>query len=448
MASRFRFGKRLGSGGFGVVREAQRLAADGVTVAEDGLAVKLLAEEHLDDAEAVARFRREVRLLERELNHPNIIEVVAMDLEASPPYFVMPLAESNLDQEIQGGRAGEGEWIVPVFISVLEGMAHAHERETPILHRDLKPLNVLLVDGVPKITDFGLGKPLDPEATRLTQTNMGLGTQPYMAPEQFHDAKSVGPTADVYALAKVLWEMLTGREPQILHVDSGAVPPRYRYFIDRCCRREPAERYQSAAEALEAFKHAVVNPRTIDPPIDGAEKLLAEWRDGVESERSETLRHLDEHLQRNAGEYELFFKVIPRLPSDLVDLYMEQLPAEFTSMLRTYDRHISGSLPFAYCDLVADLYRRVFERSEDLELQRLTLGRLLEIGPSHNRWYVGDVVADLLMKVDEPSTAMLTAEVIEQRPDDARWFWQPWMRERALLAPIREAFERIGVDSS
>jgi eukaryotic-like serine/threonine-protein kinase len=445
--TRFRFGQTLGTGGFGVVREAERLADDGLAVAEDRLAVKILAEHHLEDREAVARFRREVRLLERELNHLNIIEVVATDLEASPPYFIMPLAESNLDKELRQGHAGDEAWIVPVFTAVLEGMAHAHERDIPVVHRDLKPLNVLFVQGVPKITDFGLGKPVDPEGTKLTRTDIGLGTQPYMAPEQFHQAREVGPAADVYALGKVLWEMLTGQEPEVLHVAPEVVPARYRYFIEKCCRRQPGERFASAQEALAVFTNQLVNPRSIDPPIEGAEKLVAEWEKASGGERLEVVRRLDEHLQRNGSEFELFFQVVPQLPAELVDLYLSELPAAFASMLRTYDRHVSGSLPFTYCDLLARFYRRVFERTDDLELQRLSMTRLLEVGASHNRWYVGEQVAELLAELREPSTTLLAADVIEQHPDAARWFWDPWVRGKSLPAPVRDAFDRIGVES-
>ncbi len=360
----------------------------------------------------------------------------------------MPLAESNLEAEIEAGRAGDGEWIVPVFSALLEGMAHAHKCESPVLHRDLKPLNILFVNGIPKVTDFGLGKRLDPEATALTRTDVGMGTEPYMAPEQFDNAKAVGPQADVYALGKILWQMLTGDVPEILHVDAQAVPARYRYFIERCCRRDPAERYANAAEALENFRRLAVNPQVVDPPIDTAEKLLAAWDGASQDDRLRTARDLDEHLQRSSSEYELYFKVVPRLPAGLIDLYMDQIPAGFASMLRAYDRHISGSLPFAYCDRVADLYQRIFSRTADLELQRLTLARLLQMGSAHNRWYVGEVVGRLLGAIEDVSTAMIAAEVVHQHPDSARWYWSPWVKDQALLAPIREAFEAVeGKDS-
>lgn len=159
-------------------------------------------------------------------------------------------------------------------------MAHAHDHG--VLHRDLKPPNVLFCGGVPKVADFGLGKRLDPEATKLTKTDMWMGTEPYMAPEQFADAKRVEPPADVYALGKVLWEMLTGRQPDVLHVDISAVPRDFRFFIEKCTRREPAERFGSAGEALATFRMFTVGNDVLDPPMEATEKLVAEWAAAAE----------------------------------------------------------------------------------------------------------------------------------------------------------------------
>jgi serine/threonine protein kinase len=264
--ARFRFGDRIGSGGFGVVKRASLLDAN-ETVVDDGLAVKFLGEEWLDDDEARIRFVREVRLLDDELDHANVMGVVGRNLSASPPWFVMPLAESTLEQELDQ-HAGDREWVTHTFAQILEGVAHAHDRDQPILHRDLKPQNVLFCGEVPKISDFGLGKRLDPEATTLTKTAMWMGTEPYMAPEQFQDAKRVGPPADVYALGKILWQMLTGRVPEILYVELDAVPREFRFFIEKCCRRDPGERYRSAVEAAAAFSVFRASPETVDPPLE------------------------------------------------------------------------------------------------------------------------------------------------------------------------------------
>jgi hypothetical protein len=442
---RFRFGDKIGSGGFGVVKRAVVLADDHETTLRDNLAVKFLAEEWVDDEDARARFVREVRLLDEDLDHDNIVEVVGRNLSAAPPWFVMPMAQSNLEEEVdEAGKSSQREWVIATFAQILQGVAHAHDREVPILHRDLKPKNILFCDGVPKISDFGLGKRLDPDETGLTKTATWMGTEPYMAPEQFQDAKRVGTEADVYALGKILCQMLTGEVPEVLYVDLDAMPREFRFFVEKCCRRNPAERYKNAAEAAAAFAIFTTEPDTLYPPVEGAERIVAEWADAEsEEEKLAILQRLDEHLVRNADEEDLYFKVFPRLPDQLVDLYMDDLPDAFSDRLRTYDGHITGGLPFSYCDLVADFYARLFRRTEDLDLQRTLISRLLDVGASHNRWYVGDIVAGLLGEVEDVSTAMMIAEVLKENAYDSAWFWDPWVRATQLLRPIREAFDQV-----
>jgi serine/threonine protein kinase len=447
---RYRFGQKVGSGGFGVVKQASVIAEDRKTVLQANLAAKFLADELADDEEARSRFVREVRLLDDELHHENVIEVFGRNLSASPPWFVMPLAESNLEQEIvEGGNAGKRDWVVETFSQILDGVAHAHDREVPILHRDLKPKNVLICDGVPKISDFGLGKRLDADATGLTRTAMWMGTEPYMAPEQFQDAKRVGTEADVYALGKILCQMLTGEEPEVLFVDLDSLPQEFRFFVEKCCRRNPDERYKNAAEAAAAFAVFSTEPDTQYPPLEGADRIVAEWAEAESEEaRSQLIRALDEHLLRHVDDEELYFKAIPRLPEPLVDLYMAELPEAFSDRLATYDGHIVGGLPFSYCDVVADFYARLFRRSTDLVLQRMIIARLFEVGAYHNRWYVGEVVAKLLGNVEDISLAMAIAEVVKDQPDYSSWFWDPWVKAVRLLSPIGDAFDAVLVEQS
>jgi eukaryotic-like serine/threonine-protein kinase len=442
---RFRFGEKVGSGGFGVVKRAEQLAEDRNTVLHGDFAAKFLADDLLEDEEARSRFVREVRLLDDELDHPNIIRIVGRNLSADPPWFVMPFAESNLEQEIEeDGRAGDKAWVVDTFTKILSGVAHAHDREVPILHRDLKPKNILICKGEPRISDFGLGKRLDTQDTGLTRTAMWMGTEPYMAPEQFSDAKRVGTEADVYALGKILCQMLTGQVPEVLFVDLEPLPPEFRFFVEKCCRRAPAERYKTAAEAAAAFAVFSIEPATQYPPIEGAERIVAEWAEAESAEdRVALVGRLDEHLTRNSDDEELYFKVIPRLPDKLVDLYMDEMPEAFADRLTTYDGHMVGGLPFAYCDVVADFYARVFRRTSDLGLQRMTIARLIDIGAHHNRWYVGEVVAELLGEVSDLSLAMALAEVIRENPRQADWFWDPWVKAMRLMGPIADAYASV-----
>lgn len=445
--TRFRVERLIGAGTFGMVHEVDVVDDDEDTVLRSGLARKSLSPAFAGDEEAIARFRREVRLYD-ELEHPNIVEVVGRNLAADPPYFLMPLADANLNERLADGRAGDVPWVVDVFAQILEGIAYAHTREVPVLHRDLKPLNILFFGGVPKIADFGLGKRLSTDATQLTRTDIGMGTEAYMAPEQWSAAKTVGPPADVYALGKLLWEMLAGEPPEPLHVELESIPREFRFFVERCTRRRAEERYRDGADALENFRIFVDASHSVEPPTDAAEALVAEWLESGDFERAQVLRRLDDHLARNANQEELYFKVVPRLPEQLVAAYVKTMPEPFAAMLRTYDEHIAGALPFRYTDVVADFYARLWRLSGDLGQRRLLLERLVAMGASHNRFYVGEVVGRLLSEVDDVSTAAMAAEVVRGDPHHSEWFWDPWLRDQRLIAPLDAAFDAITDASS
>lgn len=263
-------------------------------------------------------------------------------------------------------------------------MNYAHSYGSGVLHRDLKPPNVLFVGDEPRISDFGLGKEIGSDSTTITHTAAVMGTAPYMAPEQFDDMKRVGKPADVYALGKILCEMFTGTRPPTLRIDLSGVPPEFHYFISRCCADDPDDRYPDAGEAaLEFDILTAAPPEAIDPPLLAAEKLVQEWTQATDdASRSAVLGRLDEHLARNTGEEQLYFQVVPRLPPELVSSYIAELPDAFRRMLSVYDKHIAGGLPFDYCDLVANLYARVWAEDSDVNLRRMMLARLIDMGAS------------------------------------------------------------------
>jgi serine/threonine protein kinase len=245
---RYRERKPLGAGSFGGVVQADELDEDG-NVVRTGLAVKRLRPMSRRDQEDVARFRREVTLMRR-LNHPNIIEVLDADLDREDPFFVMPLAERTLKREMGRPRAPfavREVWAREVFGAMAAAVAHAHDHG--VIHRDLKPENVLFVDGVLKVADFGLGKDLTSETLALTASNAELGTPLYRAPEQVR-GRDAGKPADVFALGKMLAEMLTGDEATLGVPNLDAVPYHYRAYVESCCARAPADRYADAGLAL------------------------------------------------------------------------------------------------------------------------------------------------------------------------------------------------------
>jgi hypothetical protein len=271
----------LGRGGMGVVYRAWQEDL------EREVAIKMLPAETATSGARSRRFVQEARVLAR-LRHGNIVPVYEAALHRGQPYFVMELMTGG---SLAGARDrfAEPRAAAGLVEQVARAVQHAHDQE--ILHRDLKPLNILLDDrGHPRVSDFGLAKlfsaaaeesvvrggdamqldpPSTPLARGLTATDGVVGTPVYMSPEQFTQPAKVGPAADIWALGVILYELLAGQRPfsekspgglmrAILDVD----PPRLRSLrpqlprsleaiVLKCLAKAPADRYPSAAELAE-----------------------------------------------------------------------------------------------------------------------------------------------------------------------------------------------------
>ncbi|MGH2917845.1 MAG: serine/threonine-protein kinase [Solirubrobacteraceae bacterium] len=437
--ARWRKGEKLGWGRFGVVFAGK--PADGEDVYD--YAIKYLQTDLAQVPEVVKRFEREIEILES-LDHRHVMPVVAKGHNASGvPFFVMRRAsDGSLKDAIEDGRTADEAWSVGVFRDVLGGVAHAHERS--VLHRDLKPSNVLISSGVPVISDFGIAKQIDVDGTTLTRTAQELGTLRYMAPEQAADSKRAGPPADVYALGKILGHMLSGREPTPLAVDLTGVPEQFRWFIDKCCRDDPAERFADAGVALARFEQLLTTPAVELPPLERGQQLAEAAGQAIgDADEASAIEALDAHLRTYAGEEQLFRGVVPRIPKPVLRCWAAKEPNSFRALIRAYDNHINvnGALSFDYCDTIADFLQFVFGITKDLAVHRLVIRRLLEVGVSHNRWHVRDVAVELLASLKSPSEVAAAVEVIDDHQRAASWVAELALK-RPLRAPIVEALRR------
>jgi eukaryotic-like serine/threonine-protein kinase len=270
----FQPSRLMGTGTYGRVYECREQDEHG-TVVRDGLAIKYLGDEWLDDEPARNRFRREVRLT-RGLEHQGIVPILYSNLSAKRPYIVMPLATSNLTERLQGGHAEDRGWSLTLFTRLVHAMSYAHARG--VVHRDLKPDNVLLLKRGPVISDFGMGKDLMAIPTAQTKTSQPMGTLLYMAPEQWTDARSAGYPADVFSLGKLLWELLANRQPRPWEPELDFIEnEQLRGFIGRCTLQEPSMRYRDAQDALRAWSLLDGGLAPARHPLDQAQALIEEW---------------------------------------------------------------------------------------------------------------------------------------------------------------------------
>ncbi len=232
---RYELKDRLGHGGMATVYGARDLKLD------RDVAIKLLADNFAGDDEVRRRFSREARLAAK-LDHPNIVQVFDVGEEEGRPYIVMEQVDGGtLGDRLDGRRRSipsvEG---LRLLSQLCDGLGHAHAKK--LVHRDIKPQNLLLrsSDGCLKITDFGIARVAE-ETTRLTQAGKVIGTERYMAPEQLSDGK-ITPAVDVYACGVVADELL----PQ-------SRPPELREIVERCLREDPSDRFSDARSLGEAL---------------------------------------------------------------------------------------------------------------------------------------------------------------------------------------------------
>src|SRR5271154_742583 len=210
----FQILQKIGSGGMGSVYRALQRDMNRM------VGIKILHPKLANRTDLVARFRREARAMSQ-LTHPNTVKVFLYgELEDGPLYIVMEFLEGkNLNQSVRSEGPFAVERALAVLIQASGALDEAHR--AGIIHRDLKPENIFLVQtstlrDFPKVLDFGLAKvgerQMRPGSVILTQEGMVFGTPEFMSPEQAQ-GRTLAPASDVYSLAIILYEVLTGKLP-------------------------------------------------------------------------------------------------------------------------------------------------------------------------------------------------------------------------------------------
>jgi len=265
---------KLGEGGFGAVY----LAED--EKKKKRVALKIMLQQKVPTPKAIALFNREIEV-NRKLRHKNIIHVEHYFKSSDLHCFALEYMDGGSVWELmrEKGRLDVDE-AVPVMRQILEGLAHAHRKK--IIHRDIKPPNILLSANpdqrIAKLADFGLAKNF--AKAGMTKTNITVagdvcGSPPYMAPEHITNYRFVKAPTDVFEVAATFYHMLTGRivwdlsggincyqailqgtiKPIALF--NPRVPQAVRFVIDKALSRDPAKRFQNGAKMLKAFKKAL-----------------------------------------------------------------------------------------------------------------------------------------------------------------------------------------------
>ena len=267
----------LGRGGMAVVYLARHISLDRL------VALKTISAPLGADAHGRERFRREARAI-AQLEHPRIVSIHDVGTSGGSLYYTMDyIAGPDLGRAMRA-RAIPLREAASIVQKVAEAIAHAHERG--VLHRDLKPGNILLDDAnEPHVTDFGIALELE-GAAGLTLTGDVLGTPPYMAPEALAGGHGKsGPASDVYALGAILFHLLTGRTPftgtsasEILNLALTSSPPSPRLLNPatprdletvclKCLEKSPESRYESAGALADDLRRFLAGEEIRARPI-------------------------------------------------------------------------------------------------------------------------------------------------------------------------------------
>jgi eukaryotic-like serine/threonine-protein kinase len=266
----------LGQGGMGVVYKARQRSLQRLVALKVIRADRLAGLSETEIAQWISRFQAEAETLAA-LDHPDLVSLWEASVHEGQPYFSMKLIEGgNLATEIAAQGQGPGvkkedqRWAAALMVQVARAVHHAHQHG--VLHRDLKPGNILLDrEGRPLVTDFGLAKRLNQAGGSMPSGI--VGTAAYMAPEQAAARKGVSTAADVYGLGAILYEVLTGQPPfrgendfqtLMMVLEQEPQPPSrlnaslhadLEVICLKCLRKEPGQRYASAAALADDLEN-------------------------------------------------------------------------------------------------------------------------------------------------------------------------------------------------
>jgi serine/threonine-protein kinase len=253
--------RELGRGGMGVVYLAHDRAL------ERAVALKVLPAGAFATGREAQRFRFEAEAA-ASLDHPHIVPILAVGESGGRPFFTMKLVAGSLSARLRKDGPLPPDAAARLVAQIARAVHHAHQRG--ILHRDLKPGNILLDEkGEPHVADFGLARRLDADASAGSAL---LGTPAYMAPEQARGDRALTTAVDVYGLGAILYEMLTGRppfqaetlgemfdkvlkQPVVRPGQSADVPADLEAICLHCLGKGPADRYPSAAALADDLEH-------------------------------------------------------------------------------------------------------------------------------------------------------------------------------------------------
>jgi serine/threonine protein kinase len=396
----YRDSTKVGSGGFGTVVRTERIS-DGMLFAK-----KILIDDQ--NAEEVRRFKREV-LIQKRLEHPNIVPVIDFNFEDPPYFYIMPLYENSLAKLIPG-IVGNDAKIYPIFLSILTAIEFAHSQD--VIHRDLKPDNILINGEEVVVSDFGLGLNLSGNSTRNTRTGTPIGTILYMSPEQLIDGKKATVRSDIFSLGMILYEMYSG-SIQSSPPDTSAISAKIAVIVNRCTNPNPNYRYRSVADLKDAWISVfeVKNMKTdLGRLLFLRDNMFEEYSHDPD-EVKELVDLLIMYIDNSTVQHEALIK----LSFSAFRAIYEQDSGKALTIIESYIKFCcTNRWNFEYVDKIGDNFRIIFNAIEDPYIRAHIVGSLVKLGSQYNRYHVMNIVGEILRTLKHPRTIIETAKQLDE----------------------------------
>ncbi|MGI4759579.1 MAG: protein kinase domain-containing protein [Janthinobacterium lividum] len=382
----------LGHGGFGVVdavlnEKGEKFARKTFQISAPTMAPAL-------QVNVLKRFRREVNA-QQSLKHKNIVKILEAHTSSAPPYYLMPLAERSLHDDLVADRSLNGKYLRAIM-DILAGLEEMHDLE--MYHRDLKPRNILRYkdesgEDYYAIGDFGFVSLNESRVSTLTSTDMALGEDFYVAPELAISLHSGKAPADIYAVGCILHNMVGTSKRMFMDEIKEDGP--FGDIMSKCTRKDPNKRFQS----VEALREAILSVSEADrSSVLLSKNALIQALASDKKLDAPTWNRIEHYLVHDieSPPYELsadsqaMLRLLSRDRIDEIYALDEDVFTSISSVYATWARNYSFN--FEFCDTLASRLEHMITLG-NLSLRTECIMALLYLGADHNRFYVERVFA-------------------------------------------------------
>lgn len=348
------------------------------------------------------RFIQEVKK-QRVLPEHLFMPILYAELEGNAPWFLMPVATKTYQQEIEFYRDRGGK--IGGLSDILNSLEHIHN--LGMVHRDLKPHNILYHDNKWKLADFGLIKDENKESSAITSTSSNAGTEFYCAPEQVNNFKRATKHADIYSFGAILHDIFNGEDR--VPYDRLTADGQIGFIIQKCTEKDIVKRFPDIASLRTMLLGYLSEPNHHQNSNEDSQRWV-EKLVNINTWTTNDIEQFDFYLKRNTGDRTYLFY---GFHADTIDKLFDIDVLHAESIILDYFEWVSSRhFDFDYCDVLIGRVKRAYELSENVEIKALAILAGAELGSHHNRWYVMDNVVKMAdSTIDELLAKRLSIEI-------------------------------------